>query len=299
MTEIHAFDPDGTPSPGAQIALDNALANASPEGAVAGLAGVTGLWAGTEAEYNALTPSSGVVYIITDGSRTEPTDPEDPGTPGNPAQSLGVPVTTGLGSVSAATSITPTLPTLPEGWWGYVVAVLSNGTSAEAWPAPSGWATLADNAAFSQWTTRHCGVFAAADGVGATSFAHPSGGSLRYVAVAVPVRYAPALKGTGYFGATAGTDQVSVPAATFSSEAVPLTLATTNYSGVSGASLPTMHGSTVEVGSGTAMSGTGSVTLAHVVVGSGAVNSTAAATYVLSVPMASGPAAYLVGIGRA
>ena len=34
MTEIHAFDPDGTPSPGAQIALDGAVAGLASEGFV-------------------------------------------------------------------------------------------------------------------------------------------------------------------------------------------------------------------------------------------------------------------------
>lgn len=311
MTEIHAFDPDGTPSPGAQIALDNAIAGVDvdltgyatqdyvddavaslgvPEGAVSGV-GVSQIVVLTQAEYDALTPDGDTVYIIR-GLSSTPDPPTDP----DAGQELGTPVVTRL-ATATDTSITPRLPSVPSGHWGYLVVVVGQTPSAAPWAVPAGWQKLADHADLTTYSVRPVGVFAAPATTPSTVFVAPSGGQQRYVAVAYPVSLAPSLTGHSYSSSNE-YDRANPLATAFASPSVPLTIVTTNYSSASGSGLPTMQGAQLNAGSGPAVvSGSGSVTMLHAIVGSRGVSSVPAASYLLSEAMASSVPSYVFGIG--
>ena len=137
MTEIHAFDPDGTPSPGARIALENYIGQGGG-GGIPGT-GIDAIVALSQSAYDAIDPDPRTLYVVTGGTVTPPVDPEEPGPQGTLASPVfGTPVY--AGNNSATSAITMNRPSDLRVGDLLVVALRSQeGTAAVGWNAPPGF----------------------------------------------------------------------------------------------------------------------------------------------------------------
>lgn len=217
---------------------------------------------------------------------------------GQAQQVLGTPVVTSP-AVASAASITPNLPTLTAGQVGTLVVVVGQANGSTAWTAPAGWTKLYDNSMGATFGTRPVGVFYAPAGTAPVAFAAPSGGTMRYAAVAFPVAKTPILTGSGYKDSGASNATVTTAAVTFSSPSVPLTIVTANYTTTTSADPPTVPGAQANAISGPAVaSGSGAATTLHAITGTPG-GSGGGATLTLSQPMASGSnfPTHVLGIG--
>lgn len=218
--------------------------------------GVSRLRALTQGEYDQLTPDPRTVYIIVD---------LEGGGPAPNQQQLGTPVTTSL-TTTTASSITPNLPSVPTGWWGYLAVIMTNGWESEAWNAPTGWTRFYDNEIATG--SRAVGVFSAPAGTPTRAFQDPEGTALRYVAMVFPVRRQPVMSGNSFGGSTP-YDTVTAPQLLLVPPGIALTLIQTNYSSAQGSNLPNASGTSYGAGSGPAVvNGSGALTMMYADVGS-------------------------------
>lgn len=249
--------------------------------------GANALWVGTQDEYDSLVVDPNTVYVISDAIATPP----------DQIQALGDPVTTSLG-VSNASSIVPHLPTL-TGHWGYLAIIVGQLPIANGqWTAPAGWLKLTDQSVVDEgFTSRTMAVFSAPDGASTAAFASPAGGSQRYVAAVYPVQKEPYLRGIAAAENT-GVDAMVGPAMVYAAPALTLTIGTSNYGNVSGASLPYMTLAQVNAASGNAVvDGQGNATMIHVHGSSGTAMAAASQGYSLTESMANPMHGWRVGIG--
>lgn len=66
-SETHVEDHNTIVAAIEEIRANADLIEASLDSTVQGLGGVAGLWTGTQAEFDALTPDANVVYIVVEG----------------------------------------------------------------------------------------------------------------------------------------------------------------------------------------------------------------------------------------
>lgn len=284
--------------------------------AVAASASASAAAASAQAAAQAAATNPGAGYTGPPVLVLGPTDPVPPGTAvgtiivrastaisgggtGPVQQALGTPVVSAP-AIASAGYIAPTLPTLTTGQVGTLVIVVGQTNGSTAWTAPAGWTKLYDNSMGTTYGTRPVGVFYAPAGTATANFAAPGGGTMRYIAAAFPVTKTPVLTGYGYKDSGASNATVTTASVSFAAASVPLTIITANYTTATAADPPTVPGAQVNEFTGPAkVSGTGSATTLHTIVGTPGQTAGGGATLTLSQPMASGSnfPTHVLGIG--
>lgn len=240
---------------------------------ITGLNGITGLWAGTQAEYDAL-PSRDpkVAYIIVEGV------PE--------GQEVGVPTFTS-GGTTATSSITPTLPAITNDLWGFV-AIVASEQPTQTWPATSGaWTLIFDQSNLDSAYNRSIGVYAAPRGSSAEALGVGTPGLM--VAAVSTIRYEPATSAHSGTGGTTDASNVSTRTLSIGTPSVPIGIAVTYYGAdITAPDLPTVD--TWESGhAGVATSGTGRCLSLHLKIMGETDQPTTAQTYALTPAMGAIP----------